>query len=94
MKFNKEKFLKTWFGAEMKNCIDCWDLYIRTKDDVRANLCYAQWQVYKLAIKQFYDIVYCFSRTDEYYGLVTENGDWLYKNYRKLVKNNESKENS
>ncbi len=28
MKMNKEKFLKTELGAEMKNCIDCWDLYL------------------------------------------------------------------
>lgn len=94
MNFNKEEFLKTEFGIEMKKCIDLLDLCLRIEDYNRAILCQAQWEVYQMAIKQFYDIEYCFSRTDEYYGLVTENGDWLYKNYRKQVKNNESKENS
>ena len=94
MKFNKEEFLKTEFGIEMKKCIDLLDLCLRIEDYNRATLCQAQWEVYQMAIKQFYDIEYCFSRTDEYYGLVTENGDQLYKNYRKQVKNNESKENS
>ena len=80
MKLNKEKFLKTGFGAEMINCIDCWDLYLSTKDYDCARLCQEQWDVYQLAIKQFYGVDYHFTRTDEYYGVVTEDyGDWLYK---------------
>lgn len=80
MKLNKEKFLKTEFGAEMINCIDCWDLYLSIKDYSRARLCQEQWGVYQLAIKQFYGVDYHFTRTDEYYGVVTEDyGDWLYK---------------
>ena len=45
IKMNKDKFLKTEFGAEMKNCIDCWDLYLN-KDFDSAKLCQAQWEVY------------------------------------------------
>ena len=79
MKMNKEKFLKTELGAEMKNCIDCWDLYLN-KDFESAKLCQAQWEVYQMSIKQFYGIEYHFTRTDEYYGIVTEDyNDWLYK---------------
>ena len=78
MKLNKEKFLKTEFGGEMTNCIDCWDFYITEKDHSRAALCQAQWEVYQMAIRQFYGITYHFTRTNEYYGIVTEDEkDWL-----------------
>lgn len=41
---------------------------------------FAQWAIYKMAIKQFYCIEYHFTRTDEYFGLVTEDEtDWLIK---------------
>lgn len=80
MKLNKETFLKTEFGAEMTNCIDCWDLYLSTKDYDSAKLCQAQWEVYQMAVKQFYGIEYHFTRTNEYYGIVTaDEKDWLYK---------------
>ena len=80
MKINKDKFLKTEFGAEMKNCIDCCDFYICNNYYNNALLCQAQWEVYQMAIKQFYGIEYHFTRTDEYYGVVTEDyKDWLYK---------------
>ena len=86
MKMNKEKFLKTELGAEMKNCIDCWDLYLN-KDFESAKLCQAQWEVYQMAIKQFYGIEYHFTRTDEYYGIVTaDEKDWLYKIEKKHEK--------
>lgn len=32
MKFNKDKFLKTELGAEMTNCIDCWDKFINKQE--------------------------------------------------------------
>lgn len=49
MKMNKDKFLKTELGTEMKNCIDCWDLYLN-KDFDSAKLCQAQWEVYQMAV--------------------------------------------
>lgn len=80
MILNKENFLKSELGAEMTNCIDCWDLYLSTKDYDSAKLCQAQWDVYQIAVKQFYGIEYHFTRTNEYYGIVTEDyKDWLYK---------------
>ena len=54
-----------------------------------ADWCQAQWEVYKMAIKQFYGVEYCFTRTDKYYGLVTEDEtDWLFKVERKESKDN------
>lgn len=42
--------------------------------------CQDKWEVFKLAIKQFYGVEYNFTRTDEYFGLVMEDeADWLMK---------------
>ena len=42
--------------------------------------CQAQWEVYKLALKHFYGVEYFFTRTDEYFGICTEDeSDWLMK---------------
>lgn len=50
--------------------------------------CQDKWEVFKLAIKQFYGIEYNFTRTDEYFGLVTENEtDWLIKEERGDIRN-------
>lgn len=85
MEMNKELFIKTEFGTEMCNCIDCWDLYLERMEYRSADLCQAQWEVYKLALKHFYGIEYHFTRTDEDYGIVTEDySDWLYKVERSL----------
>ena len=93
MKLNKEKFLKTELGSEMEACIIAWDKALEGCRNINeyhtdeykrnrkaADRCQAQWKVYKMAIRQFYGIEYCFSRTDEYFGLVTEDEtDWLMK---------------
>ncbi len=96
MKMSKEKFLKTEVGAELKSCIISWDKaldscrnYSYMNDEYKrarntANWCQAQWEVYKMVIRQFYGIEYNFTRPDEYFGLVTEDEtDWLFKVERK-----------
>lgn len=43
-------------------------------------LCPAQWEVYKMAVRQFYGIEYCFTRTNEYFGVCSEDEtNWLFK---------------
>lgn len=88
MKLNKEKFLKTEFGGELECTITAWDQALeknrRTGEDkeILKTLawCQAQWEVYRMAIKHFYGVEYHFTRTDEYYGLCTEDeSDWLMK---------------
>ena len=80
MRLNKEKFLKTEFGAELKNCILCWDAALELKDNKTAQWCQAQWEVYQMALKQFYGVSYHFTRTDGYYGVVTDDcSEWLFK---------------
>ena len=73
MKLNKEKFLKTELGSSLKECITAWDRWLDTNDTKAALWCQAQWEVYRMAIMQFYGIEYCFSRTDEYFGICTED---------------------
>lgn len=94
MKLNKEQFLKTEFGAELECTITAWNQALekhnRTgedKDILRTLAwCQAQWEVYRMAIKHFYGVEYHFTRTDEYYGLCTEDeSDWLMKVDREHV---------
>lgn len=94
MKLNKEQFLKTEFGAELECTITAWNQALekhnRTgedKDILRTLAwCQAQWEVYRMAIKHFYGVEYHFTRTDEYYGLCTEDeSDWLMKVDREQV---------
>lgn len=92
MKMNKERFFKTELGGSLQECIISWDIAIENCRRYRdlteewkrerkvADWCQAQWEVYQMAIKQFYGIEYHFTRTDKYYGLVTEDEkDWLFK---------------
>ena len=84
MKFVKEKFLRSEFGTAMQSCIADWDKYLSERDETAAGQCMAQWQVYQLALWQFYDKEYCFTRTDDYFGIITEDEtDWLMKVERK-----------
>lgn len=80
MKMNKEKFLKSEFGRGMRECVDTWDKCLEIGYEKRFLWCQAQWEVYKMAVRQFYGIEYCITRTDEYYGACTEDEtDWLFK---------------
>lgn len=94
MKMNKEKFLNTEFGAELKGNIRALNYYLNEikrvsrfegPEDYQAldkdiQTLFSKWHVFQLAIKQFYGIEYNFTRTDEYYGICTNNEeDFLFK---------------
>lgn len=84
MQMNKEKFLKTELGIGLRECVTAWNKWIDEGGRSAASWCGAQWEVYKTAIKQFYGIEYHMTRTDEYFGVVTEDErDWLFKVERK-----------
>lgn len=103
MKLNKDKFLKSELGSSLKECITAWDKWL---DELRkhpwgteeykrerkaADWCQAQWEVYQMAVKQFYGVEYNFSRTDEYFGVCTEDEtDWLFKVNRADVRGSET----
>lgn len=90
---NKEKFLKTEFGAELEDIIRALNYYLNEisrvsqlenpKDyqalDKDIQTLFSKWHVFQLAIKQFYGIEYNFTRTDEYYGVCTNEEDFLFK---------------
>lgn len=47
--------------------------------------CQDRWEVFKLAIKQFYGIEFFFTRTDEYFGVCSEDESiWLTTTSRKV----------
>ena len=80
MKMNKEKFLKSELGSGIQECLTSWDKWLEVGDRKAALWCQAQWEVYKIAVRQFYGIEYFFSRTDECFGACTEDeSDWLFK---------------
>lgn len=98
----KDKFLESEFGSSLKECIMAWDNAINEfhihpfysedfKRSYKVNYrCQVQWEVYKMAIKEFYGIEYFFTRTDEYFGVCTEDEtDWLFKVNRADVEGGE-----
>lgn len=99
LKMNKEKFLKTEFGSSLEECITAWDHWLAELKEFRfepheeeykraresAGQCQAQWQIFRMAIKQFYGISYYFNRSNEYFGVSTEDEtDWLFKVEREV----------
>lgn len=77
---NIEKFLKTELGSGLQECVTAWDKCLEVGDEKAEYRCQAQWEVYKMAVRQFYGIEYCFTRTDEYFGVCTEDEtNWLFK---------------
>lgn len=47
--------------------------------------CQDRWEVFKLAIKQFYGIEFFFTRTDEYFGMCSEDESiWLIESIGKM----------
>ena len=94
MKLNKEKFMKTEMGVELEETICCWDTAlderkkatpgIENQDhaywDNTCKICQNKWEVFKLAIKQFYGIEFNFTRTDTYFGICDNDEHvWLMK---------------
>ena len=97
MKLNKEEFLTTKLGKELKECLTKWDEALEARrrylewtaeyqmENMVAVRCSIQYEVYQMALKQFYGIEYHFTRTDEYFGMVTEDeSDWLFKVERNI----------
>lgn len=99
MKLNKEKFLKSELGGNLQECVTAWNHWLTELrkfniDTVgqkyretrkAADWCQAQWEVFQTVMRQFYNIEYHFSRTDEYFGVCTEDeADWLFKVEREV----------
>ena len=93
MRKMSQDFLQTEFGStlcETITALDFWlcekgttsqcsepDKYNQLQTDI--DKLFAQWEVYKLALKQFYGIDYHFNRTDAYYGICDNDEVYLFK---------------
>lgn len=100
MKLNKEEFLQTEFGETLRETVDSLDKSLDEKSETAQDptqysefaywnrvckICTERWSIFQLAMKHFYGIDYHFTRTDEYYGVCTEDDkDWLFKVERKF----------
>lgn len=97
MKMNRAKFLKTELGSELWETVKAIDFYLSEraktsewKDPEKfaklgkdIDILMAKWEIFKMAIKQFYGIEYNLTRTDEYFGICTEDeSDFLIKERR------------
>lgn len=96
MKMNKEKFLRTEMGGEIIATIKLWDRALEEKkkyvegtdkyyqEEEKAIRYAAKWEAFQIALHQFYGGWWHFTRTDEYFGVTTDDGkDWLYKEERR-----------
>lgn len=78
MLLNRKKFLnETEFGRAMEKLVREWDGLLETKETpetIRKEAhCMSQWEVYQLAMKQFYGLDCHFTRTNEYFGIWIED---------------------
>lgn len=103
MKLDKNTFLKSELGQGWVACITEWDMALGRRSKTQwgtleyleecknCDHCSAQHEVYKLAVKQFYGVEYCFTRTDNYFGLIAEDGTgWLFRFDREDAKGSET----
>lgn len=99
MKLVKARFERTEFGGQMVETVKALDFYLEEKSHtsqwqepekykrLRKNIdrSFAQFEIFKLAVKQFYGVEYHFTRTDDYFGCCTEDGeDFLFRIDRKI----------
>ncbi len=78
------KFLETELGKAMIEVIQGWETAIQEQDDTQIDICCGKWTIIKIALKQLYGKDFYFSRTDDYYGVTTEDEKiWLIKEYYK-----------
>lgn len=94
MKLVKARFERTEFGGQMVETVKAIDFYLEersrtsqwrepekyeglTKDIEHL---FAQFEIFRLAVKQFYGVEYHFTRTDDYFGCCTNDGeDFLFR---------------
>lgn len=94
MKLNKEKLLKSAFGAELQEVLVAAHFYIMERkktneylepEKVRTlnrdiNDLMGKWSIFQLALNHIYDIGFNFTWTDEYIGVCTDDEEeWLFK---------------
>lgn len=94
MKLVKARFERTEFGRQMVETVKAIDFYLKERSHTsqwgepekykrlskNIDRLFAQFEIFKLAVKQFYGVEYHFTRTDDYFGCCTEDGeDFLFR---------------
>lgn len=88
--FNREEFLESKLFLSIKVCVCLLDCVCLLEEDiVNGNPSYlahiSEWRAYQKALKFITGKEYFFTRTDECYGICTEDEkDWLYYVGRRL----------
>lgn len=76
------KFLETDLGKVMVVVIHDWENAIQEEEEHLQDICYGKWSIIQIALRQLYGKEFYFSRTDDYYGVTTEDEKiWLIKEY-------------
>lgn len=95
MKLNVENFMATEMGIELKATVVAWNHALSERKnniedfgyyhwDSICRECLDKWKIFQLALEQFYGIKFSFTRTDDYFGVCSEDESiWLMKVYRK-----------
>ena len=98
LKMNKEEFMNTAMGVALWKTVKAIDFYCSERaktcewenpkrfEELKHYIdrLMAKWEIFRLALKQFYGIEYNLTRTDEYYGVCTDDeSDFLIKEERK-----------
>ena len=78
------KFLETDLGKVMVVVIHDWEYAIQEEEEHLQDICCGKWSIIQIALKQLYGKEFYFSRTEDYYGVTTEDKKiWLIKEYYK-----------
>ena len=97
LELNKREFLQSDLGQALIDVIISWDqaldesrhYYQQTPEfeywNKVALINREEWEIFKKTLYHFYGIEYYFTRTDEYFGVVTEDEtNWLIKIEREV----------
>ncbi len=66
-------FMGTPAGAVLKEVVYKLEKALEDQDEREVAIQMAAWEVFKLVVKQLTGMEFCFTRTDEYFGLCTED---------------------
>lgn len=82
MKLNKLELLNSTYGKSIIECLYNYNEAVLDCDKHLKDIYFRQLDVHILTLETLYDIKYKYIRTDEYYGLFTEDkSDYLIKVY-------------
>lgn len=85
MKFDVCEFLNSELGSAMIECVTILDACLGEsglENAYAVDLQFNRWQVFQMAVRQFYGITLHFTRTDDYFGICTADFTFIYREFR------------